>query len=178
MGRILVRLDLLSSLRGILWVSHRHINGWIVHRTLLQSGSRPLCYSQATYSTKQLFWSIHEPNRIVELWLSKHKSLLWACIRKSFILDRAYDPFYKIEYFEQTISNMTLYKCSSVWSCIVISISTQQYTSSLHQYHHIGHYLVTVRLYRTPGSWVGSICVARKIFSFLSYADCRNNFES
>lgn len=29
---------------------------------------------------KQLFWSIHEPNRIVELWLSKHKSLLCACV--------------------------------------------------------------------------------------------------
>ena len=123
---------LLDPIQKKTWI-HVHINGWIVHRTtLLQSGSRPLCYSQATYSTKQLFWSIHEPNRIVELWLSKHKSLLWACIRKSFILDRAYDPFYKIEYFEQTISNMTLYKCSSVWSCIVISISTQQYTSSLH----------------------------------------------
>ena len=71
--------------------------------------------------------------------------------------DSQRNTFYKTECFEQTISNITLYKCFSVCSCTVIPITILSNTLNqcIIPYTTLNN-LVVVRLCRTPGRRKGS----------------------
>ena len=65
MGRILVRLDLLPSLRGILWVPHRHMYESIFDKCTLIRGDhliKATCQSVCKHFSHQLSKAVNEAN--------------------------------------------------------------------------------------------------------------------
>jgi hypothetical protein len=119
-----------------------------------------------------IFHTIHKPNGTVQLWLTIRCSRSPSLRMQRKILDSTGHMILSIKLNVSTSKQFQTWRCtcSSVWNCIVLPINTGQHTSPMHQYCHIHstHYLVTVRQYKTPAFWVGSIHIARLRYSVSS----------